>query len=96
MEDPKKLEEGYGGDNTPQILVKEEESRKFDSAHNDSRLDSTSEVANGAGDDPEEQKTKGLMNQPKQEEEQMVVTKPKKKRIATLDAFRGLTVVVIH
>ncbi|CAI9097949.1 OLC1v1034475C1 [Oldenlandia corymbosa var. corymbosa] len=95
MEDPKKLEEGLGHD-TKHQSIEQEESRNFDSARSISMSQNDSAKAVVAKDGPEEKKIKEILpQQPEQQEAQTVVTKPKSKRIATLDAFRGLTVVLM-
>ncbi|XP_027070188.1 uncharacterized protein [Coffea arabica] len=102
MDDPKKLEEGFA-DDVKGHLVEEEETRSFHGEKDKtSRVDDTS--AGGGQDATEycklkEHKSTGLTEQPaaqKQEQTALVLTKPPKtKRIATLDAFRGLTVVLM-
>lgn len=73
MDDPKKLEEGFGA-------AKHEVGTRGFHGEKDSRIESADN---------------GEKEQQKQEQsQQMAVTKPKSKRIATLDAFRGLTIVV--
>lgn len=70
MEDPKKLEEGYGASKNEEVQAK-----------------GSSEEA---GHDSIEAERKNVITSEVQVEE----TKQKPKRVATLDAFRGLTIVV--
>lgn len=63
MEDPKKLEEGFGKDHTLENAA-------------DDHINARDENESKAGEQP--------------------LVKQKTKRVATLDAFRGLTIVVIY
>ncbi|KAL5540801.1 hypothetical protein UlMin_042414 [Ulmus minor] len=84
MEDPKKLEEGYVNNNT---TIKEEGQKTDKNGGGDViEIDPpANDTRNGAFDKSVDQKG---------EDEQPLV-KQKSKRVATLDAFRGLTIVLM-
>lgn len=85
MDNPKKLEEGYG-DGRKQ-LVNEEQNIQQDHCKKYSGI----EPANTSGIENEKEQTCSIAGK---KEEQTLLTKQKSKRVATLDAFRGLTIVV--
>ncbi|KAL3531985.1 hypothetical protein ACH5RR_005506 [Cinchona calisaya] len=85
MHDPKKLEEGFGDLANEQQLVKEQDhTRNFDGDEKeDSRIGTNQPMEQNQDEQSRQQQTTA------------VTSKPKNKRIATLDAFRGLTVVLM-
>lgn len=74
MEDPRKLEEGFGN-----------EDHQSKRAAGDMPHDISSE---------NERKSMTTSNLPEEQREEQPLVKQKTKRVATLDAFRGLTIVV--
>ena len=84
MEDARRVEEGFG--HAPL------EKKDHNEAYFSEKLDGTD-----SGDRIENEKDdrKAVLNQPtEQNVEEQPLVKPKSKRVATLDAFRGLTIVV--
>ena len=84
MEDARRVEEGFG--HAP--LEKKDHNKAYFSE----KLDGTD-----SGDRIENEKDnrRAVLNQPtEQNVEEQPQVKPKSKRVATLDAFRGLTIVV--
>lgn len=78
MEDPKRVEEGFG--NTP---LGHEDEKEYDDM----------KVANNC-DNGDRKDDWSVAKDELKVEEQVPVEKQKSKRVATLDAFRGLTIVV--
>ncbi|PRQ43636.1 putative heparan-alpha-glucosaminide N-acetyltransferase [Rosa chinensis] len=94
-DDAKRLEEGFGNKPVPEV---DEEEHKKDI------LISTEKVvyeSGGSGDIIDRLEEKKSVSEPREveqvkgEEEQPLQVKQKSKRVATLDAFRGLTIVVM-
>ncbi|KAK6152360.1 hypothetical protein DH2020_014995 [Rehmannia glutinosa] len=77
MEDPKKMEEGFGNGSQPATEA---------TGHHHNK------VAENIAHDNDQ---KGMMATLEQKEEEPMMMKQKTKRVATLDAFRGLTIVKI-
>ncbi|KAK4348474.1 hypothetical protein RND71_031229 [Anisodus tanguticus] len=88
MEDPKKLEEGFGNQKKLNSDV------EIDiTSHQGNKLDNRDDSNQDLVSHENEQKT---LDQPLQkEEEEQPPIKHKSKRVATLDAFRGLTIVLM-
>ncbi|KAK3043046.1 hypothetical protein RJ639_002614 [Escallonia herrerae] len=84
MEDPRRVEEGLG--HTP--LVKE-----GDKDNNHGKKEAKVEDA-GSIEKQKEEKS-AVSDQPEEGKEERPLIKQKSKRVATLDAFRGLTIVVM-
>ncbi|KAL3839703.1 hypothetical protein ACJIZ3_024294 [Penstemon smallii] len=74
MEDPRKLEEGFGN---------------VDKDHRDKKDDHQKEITTTSG------LTEVQKEEEEEEEEEQTPIKQKAKRVATLDAFRGLTIVLM-
>ncbi|KAK2981186.1 hypothetical protein RJ640_007120 [Escallonia rubra] len=84
MEDPRRVEEGLG--HTP--LVKE-----GDKDNNHGKKEAKVEDAGSIEKEKEEENA--VSDQPEERKEEQPLIKQKNKRVATLDAFRGLTIVVM-
>ncbi|KAM7526170.1 hypothetical protein LguiA_016072 [Lonicera macranthoides] len=86
MEDPRKVEEGFGHgglDNEEEKRPKKEGKSNIDGE--DIIKIEKEEASTTSLDQPEERK-----------DEQPLMIKPKNQRVATLDVFRGLTIVVMY
>ncbi|KAF8395274.1 hypothetical protein HHK36_019217 [Tetracentron sinense] len=88
MEDARRVEEGLGNTNTP--LIKEEDSDLHVHDHN-----KNGEKIDGDDRSNIERDDKGAVLDQKVEGQEEPLIKKKSKRIATLDAFRGLTIVLM-
>lgn len=89
MEDPKKLEEGFG------YQKKNTSEENIDITSHQVNKIATNRVDNNNQDlasNANQQNKLGQTLQMEEEEEQLSIKK--NKRVATLDAFRGLTIVV--
>lgn len=89
MEDPRKLEEGFGART-------DFENEKDDHKHvygekNDARTGGVHDISNDI--EPRSVATSDLKTEEQKEEQPLI--KQKTKRVATLDAFRGLTIVLM-
>ncbi|KAM7531695.1 hypothetical protein LguiB_035105 [Lonicera macranthoides] len=85
MEDPRKVEEGFGHGG----LDNEEEKRP--KKEGKSNIDGEDIIKN----EKEEASTTSLDQPEERKDEQPLMIKPKNQRVATLDVFRGLTIVVM-
>ena len=90
MEEAKKLEEGTLGNKTE--LVKENQNNNKD---NDQQVINKIEGGDVIEQHDEHKAKKTTVVEQKAEEEVPVVKQIRSKRVATLDAFRGLTIVVL-
>ncbi|KAL0333396.1 UNVERIFIED_CONTAM: Heparan-alpha-glucosaminide N-acetyltransferase [Sesamum angustifolium] len=79
MEDPKRLEEGEFGNGTKRATVA-----------NDDQDKKVAETVHG-----NEEKSRTTLDLPEEQKEEQPLIKHKTKRVATLDAFRGLTIVLM-
>ncbi|XP_057785676.1 uncharacterized protein LOC131003216 isoform X2 [Salvia miltiorrhiza] len=82
MEDPKRLEEGRG------------DGTRLETGANGHQLEQVGEDVNGERSYDNEQKLKTTLDLPEEQEAEQPL-KHKTKRVATLDAFRGLTIVLM-
>lgn len=86
MEDHKKLEEGFG--NQKKHTSEEEIDYSDNQWKKDTRIVSNQDLVSHENE-------QNILDQPlQQQEEEEPPLKQKSKRVATLDAFRGLTIVV--
>ncbi|KAI3447549.1 hypothetical protein Pfo_004214 [Paulownia fortunei] len=83
MEDPKRLEEGFG--NGTQLACKA-------NGYQDKKVEEN--IAHDNSND-NKQKSMTTLNLPEEPKEEQPLIKQKTKRVATLDAFRGLTIVLM-
>ncbi|KAL0375021.1 UNVERIFIED_CONTAM: hypothetical protein Sradi_3417800 [Sesamum radiatum] len=84
MEDPRKLEEGFGNGAQPASKDKDFQGKK-----------ATENIVHDAISNENEQKSITTSDLPEERREQEPLVKQKTKRVATLDAFRGLTIVLM-
>lgn len=88
-DDAKRLEEGFGHNPVPEVYEEEEHKKEVMTSNSTGdAIDRVDEKKAVSTEPREVEQVKGA------EEEQPLQVKQKGKRVATLDAFRGLTIVV--
>lgn len=89
MEDPRKLEEGFGA--RTDFENEKDDHKHVHGEKNDARTGGVHDISNDI--EPRSVATADLKTEEQKEEQPLI--KQKTKRVATLDAFRGLTIVLM-